>query len=200
LDWILIELNFATMSSFPYSGQAPIAFSGKHNGRVNIVTPDMGVKFSMMDRVPARQCVTYRDANAGLWDDTVLSNTYYSSANIQILQNAIRRGVYDRSNQQYLLGEQDCTELKTIMRSIFLQYSRNLPDRIAEQIQELNRMVVNDVVQRLYSETQGYLQYIRDASSLVVPMAHPVMSNTHNKQLTMHSWFGNKSTSSSSRP
>jgi hypothetical protein len=143
----------------------------------------------MYDKIPANQCVTFRNATEGLWNDTVLSKAFFSQQNIQIIQNGIRAGVYHRSNGQYVVGPQDCDSLKIIMRSVFLQYSANQPSNIPQQIQELNKIVLNYCVQQVYSEAQGYMKYIDDASTLVVPIAHPVQASNTDRQLELKSWF-----------
>lgn len=161
----------------------------QNNGRVNIKSPNTSALFQMYDKIPANQCVTFRNATEGLWDGTPLSNAFFSQENIQILQNGIRAGVYHKSNKQYVIGPQDCDSLKIVMRSVFLQYSANQPDNITQQIQQLNKMVLNYCIQQVYSEAQGYMKYIDDASTLVVPIAHPVQVDTRDKQLEFKSWF-----------
>lgn len=160
-----------------------------NNGRVNIKTPNTSALFEMYDKIPANQCVTYRNATEGLWNETPLSQAYFSHQNIQIIQNGIRAGVYERSNGQYLIGAQDCDSLKIIMRSVFLQHAANQPNNISKQIEELNKIVLNYCIQQVYSEAQGYMKYIDDASTLVVPIAHPVQSSTGDKTLEFKGWF-----------
>jgi hypothetical protein len=160
-----------------------------NNGRINIKSPDTSALFQMYDKIPANQCVTYRNATAGLWNETPLSQSYFSQQNIQILQNGIRAGVYHKSNGQYVIGPQDCDSLKIIMRSVFLQYSANKPTNFAEQIAELNKIVLNYCIQQVYSEAQGYIKYVDDASTLVVPIAHPVQASNNDRQLELKAWF-----------
>jgi hypothetical protein len=160
-----------------------------NNGRINIKSPNTSALFKMYDKIPANQCVTFRNATEGLWNDTVLSKAFFSQQNIQIIQNGIRAGVYHRSNGQYVVGPQDCDSLKIIMRSVFLQYSANQPSNIPQQIQELNKIVLNYCVQQVYSEAQGYMKYIDDASTLVVPIAHPVQASNTDRELELKSWF-----------
>ena len=159
------------------------------NGRVDIKTPNTSDLFKMYDKIPANQCVTFRNPTEGLWDDTYLSIAFFSKENIQILQNGIRAGVYKKSNGQYTIGPQDCDSLKIIMRSVYLQYAANQVNNIPEQINELNKIVLNYCIQQVYSEAQGYLKYIDDASTLVVPIAHPVMADNTDRQLLLKSWF-----------
>jgi hypothetical protein len=160
-----------------------------NNGRVDIKTPNTSHLFQMYDKIPANQCVTFRNPTEGLWNDTNLSLTFFSQQNIQILQNGIRAGVYHKSNGQYLIGQQDCDSLKIIMRSVYLQYAANQVNNIPEQVAELNKIVLNYCVQQVYSEAQGYVKYINDASTLVVPIAHPVMADNTDRQLFLKSWF-----------
>lgn len=162
----------------------------KYNGRVDIFNPPKSCNvFDLYDKIPAKQCSTYVNATEGIWNETNLSKTYFSRENIQIIQNAIRRGIYEKSNKQYIIGEQSCDDLKMIMRSIFLQHSKNLPYNIQEQIIELNKIVVKDCINRIYSEARGYMQYIRDASTLVVPIERPVYDKIDDKELIFKSWF-----------
>jgi hypothetical protein len=160
-----------------------------NNGRVDIKSPNTTDLFKLYDKIPANQCVTFRNATEGLWNDTLLSTTFFSKENIQILQNGIRAGVYFKSNSQYTIGSQDCDSLKIIMRSIFLQNAINLPNDIASQINELNKLVLNYCIQQVYSEAQSYLKYLDDASTLVVPIAHPIKADSKDRTLEFSKWF-----------
>ena len=159
------------------------------NGRVDIKSPDTSNLFALYDKIPANQCVTFRNPTEGLWNDTTLSMAFFSQQNIQMLQNGIRAGVYNKSNGQYTIGQQDCDSLKIIMRSVYLQYAANQVNNISDQVTELNQIVLNYCVQQVYGEAQGYMKYINDASTLVVPIAHPVMADNTDRQLFLKSWF-----------
>jgi hypothetical protein len=159
------------------------------NGRVDIKTQNTSKLFEMYDKIPAHQCTTFRNPTEGLWDETILSKVFFSQQNIQLLQNGIRVGVYNKSNRQYVIGPQDCDVLKIVMRSVYLQNAANLPSNIKEQVGELNKMVLDYCIQQVYGEAQGYMKYINDVSTLAVPISHPVMANNTDKQLFLKSWF-----------
>ena len=159
------------------------------NGRIDIQSPDTKSLFNMYDKIPAHQCTTYRNPLEGQWDDTPLSNAYFSKENIQIIQNGIRAGVYKQSNNQYVVAPQDCDSLKIVMRSIFLQYSANLPGNVSNQIEALNQMVLNFCIQQVYSEAKGYMKYLSDASNMYVPIAHPILAKDDDKELVLKPWF-----------
>lgn len=160
-----------------------------NNGRVDIKTPSTSTLFQMYDKIPANQCVTFRNATEGLWSSSPLSQAFFSEQNIQIIQNGIRAGIYHMSNGQYTIAPQDCDSLKIVMRSVFLQNSANQPNNISQQILQLNKIVLNYCIQQVYSEAQGYMKYINDASTLVVPISHPVMANDTDRQLELKPWF-----------
>ena len=159
------------------------------NGRVDIKTPNTSTLFELYDKIPANQCATFRNPTEGLWTDTNLSLAFFSSQNIKILQNGIRAGVYHKSNGQYTIAPQDCDSLKIIMRSVYLQNAANQTNNVPSQVYELNKIVLNYCVQQVYSEAQGYMKYLDDASTLVVPIAHPVMSDNTDRELEFKSWF-----------
>jgi Family of unknown function (DUF5761) len=159
------------------------------NGRIDIKSPNTSALFQMYDKIPANQCVTFRNATEGLWTDTALSTTFFSKENMQIIQNGLRAGIYKLSNGQYVIGPQDCDSLKIIMRGIFLQHAANQLDNIPQQIEALNKIVLNYCIQQVYSEAQGYMKYLDDASTLVVPIAHPVMADNSDRELEFKRWF-----------
>ena len=159
------------------------------NGRIDIKSPNTSTLFEMYDKIPANQCVTFRNPTEGLWTDTYLSQAFFSQQNIQILQNGIRAGVYQKSNGQYTIAPQDCDSLKIVMRSVYLQNAANQPNNITQQVFELNKIVLNYCIQQVYSEAQGYLKYIDDASTLVVPIAHPIMTDNTDRELEFKTWF-----------
>ena len=75
------------------------------------------------------------------------------------------------------------------MRSVYLQHSANQTNNITSQVSELNKIVLNYCIQQVYSEAQGYMKYLDDASTLVVPIAHPVMADNTDRELEFKTWF-----------
>lgn len=162
-----------------------------NNGRVNIFSPPKTCNnvFDLSDKIPIKDCTSYLNANEGIWNNTLLSKTFYSKENIQIIQNAIRNGVYLKSNKQYIVGEQSCDDIKIVMRSTFLQKSKNQPDNIQGQIRELNDIVIDYCVKNVYSSAISYVKYLRDVNTLVVPIERPVDVKENDKELIMKPWF-----------
>tara|TARA_B000000557_G_scaffold193543_1_gene158980 strand:- start:806 stop:1291 length:486 start_codon:yes stop_codon:yes gene_type:complete len=150
------------------------------NGRINVLDNNMNNVFSLYDKIPVNDKMGYRDAMKGNWIRSRLSNLYFSAENIQIIQNAIRAGVYKKSNNQYIIAPQNEDTLKIIMRSIFLQNSSNMLNNITAQIIDLNDIVVNYCVPKLLGEAKGYIKYKEDISNLAVPINRPI--STYNSK------------------
>ena len=160
------------------------------NGRVDILQPDPSLQFSLYDKIPCDSKSTeYRDALKGNWKESPLSLTFFSAQNIQILQNGIRAGVYNLSKGHFTISPQCTDTLKIIMRSVFLSYSANKPDNISSQVSALNQIVLDYCIPQVYGEAQGYMKYLEDASTLVVPISHPVKSDVKDKTLSEKIWF-----------
>ena len=159
-----------------------------YNGRVNILTPNIDNLFNMKEKIP-QHSFDYRDAVTGNWYKTKLSDLFFSNENIELLQNGIRAGVYKISNNKYIIDKQNYDELKVIMRSIFLQNSKNKPNDITGQINILNNMVLDYAIKQVYGEVNGYIKYKYDISTLAEPISHPTMSKINDKQLEFKKWF-----------
>ena len=101
---------------------------------------------------------------------TCLGETYFSRDNINILQEGIINAVYNKSNGKYVIGKQSEDELMIVMRSIYFQYGKNLNFNIKEQIKDLNTKVINWCVDEIISNINQYYSYIKNVSTLPVPM------------------------------
>ena len=162
-----------------------------YNGRINIIEPESpDVVFRMQERLAVKNKATeYREALTGTWENNVLSNAFFSAENIQIIQNGLRAGVYEMSAKQYVIAPQNIDTLKVIMRSIYLQYAEHYPNKITEQIERLNKLVLDYAVPTVYNEAVGYVKYRIDQSTLVVPLAIPQHHDRNYKQLQLKNWF-----------
>ena len=159
------------------------------NGKINIMGPNISAKFSMMDKIPINTNTNYQNVLTGNFERSRLSDTYFSKQNIQIIQNGIRKGVYDKSQSRILVDNQPEDQIVTVMRAMYLQHSKNLETNISQQIVELNTLVLNYCIVSVFNEAVAYLNYKEDASTMHIPMQHPIYSNKTNKTLEQKAWF-----------
>lgn len=102
-----------------------------------------------------------------------LTNLYFSQMNVHGLQEAIRYQVYVRSGNKHVIGKQSEDELKVVMRSVYLEYGRNVPYDIITQVKELNGRVIEYCVDNILSEINMYMYYLEDISTMPQPLARP---------------------------
>lgn len=159
----------------------------KSNGRIQLL--DAHNSMSFHDRNLSTKPQSFFDAMTGNWENTPLSLAFFSAENQQILQNGLRAGVYNMSGRRFSIAPQSYQEIKIIMRSIFLQEAQNIPGNVTAQITQLNKLVLNQMIPQVYNEVKGYLIYIRDASTLVVPLATPVNTVSSDKTLELKPFF-----------
>ncbi len=107
-----------------------------------------------------------------------VSDLFFSDMNSDALQDAIRYQVFVRSDQLYTIGRQSETELSAIMRSVFLEYGRNIQSDVLAQVRDLNARVLDFAVPQVLQEVRAYKQYLRDASTLPVPLDHARLLTT----------------------
>jgi hypothetical protein len=132
------------------------------------------------------------DLIRGNYTATPVSDSFFSVSNMNYLQHAMKRAVYERSGpRKWDIDDQSIDELKVIMRAMYLQYGRNDPTQsVKDQVAELNSIVVEWAVPRIMSEIEAYLHYLNDISTMPVPMTHPVnMSTAGTKSGTFNRFF-----------
>lgn len=149
-------------------------YDSENKGRITLDRTQNGTPFFIQDMIPKNEKTNYFNATQHMSNPSILSNAFFSGENIEIIQNGIRAGVFKMSNQKHIIDKQDYDQIKIIMRSVFLQYSLNQPDNIAEQIQSLNNIVLEYCIPKIHSELVSYLKYKEDITTLPVPQDNPV--------------------------
>lgn len=167
----------------PFTSPSPSAY----NGRVNLSAIGKGSSAPISDTFQGIPGFDYQktaetnfqmDMLRGNWEDTTLSSAFFNANNVKTVQNLIRRKVYEKSKTKgYVIDNQSVDELKIIMRATYLQYGRNLPTNIPQQVQELNERVANWSVPHILSAVEHYMYYLDDISHMPVPMEHAVNVN-----------------------
>lgn len=158
------------------------------NGRIDLTNDTYGTPLFLQDKIARDDKTNYYTTIKHTLQPSNLSNLFLSHQNINIIQNGIKAGVYNLSDKKYIIDRQSNDTLNSIMSSIFLEYSLHQPDNLTKQIQDLNTIVIDYCVPKIYGEIKGYLQYKYDASTLVVPLDKPI-STYNNKELVLKNFF-----------
>lgn len=152
--------------------------TNRNNGRVSLIGKDVSTAppFMMFSQDnPNRPLNDFHVQDNSLLKNlqpTHVSDLFFGVPNVNALQEAIRYRVYVETDGKQIIDRQSETELMIVMRSMYLQYSRNSPYNVKEQVRELNAQVLDYCVPKVVSELFAYLQYLKDASTIPVPLAH----------------------------
>lgn len=130
------------------------------------------------------------DMLRGNWEKSELSDLFFKPENVCIIQNSIRRFVFNNSQPKgYLIDDQSVDELKIIMRAIYYQYAKHLPFNLSGQIEELNQYVVNWSGPHVLSAVDHYYYYLNDISHMPIPLAQSInLSSAGTKSLPFNNF------------
>jgi hypothetical protein len=121
-----------------------------------------------------------------LYGETLLTFLFFSEKNIDNIQNLIKFVVHRET--KYVIDNQSMNELLIIMRAVFLEYSRHpklitedmskkerneLLKQYSQEVERLNTIVINQIVPKIISQLQQYIDYLKDASEQPYYMDKP---------------------------
>lgn len=109
----------------------------------------------------------------GIHDKSDLNQYFFSDKNINRIQFMLKEEIFKQSNGRFQIDRQSDSELVQVMKSVYLRYARNLPYQIAEQVAQLNRIVIREIVPYVLSEIYGYYGYLRDIQRTPTPIDRP---------------------------
>lgn len=112
-----------------------------------------------------------KNAVSNRYEYNNLQRQYFSQKNINSLQSKIRKSVYKRA--KHIIHNQDTKVLKTIMKSIFLQYGKNLETDLIGQVNMLNKFVLNYSINNIISNIELYMTYRKSISYIPIPLSNP---------------------------
>jgi len=162
----------------------------KGNGRVDISGDVRHKSFPLYETTETDVNRNVEFSVRTLQTSTPLSDLFFSRQNLDILQNSIRKAIYDKTDGKSIIDRQSDIELEIVMRSIYLQYSQNRDDNLISQVEDLNLLVQDYCIPIVYSNMLQYMQYKKDISELPVPLQHSVKPSIKgDKSLMLNPFF-----------
>jgi len=113
----------------------------------------------------------------------LLSTTFYSKENMDLINKGITLAVFKVSKGEYYIGKQSDKHLMIAMRAIYHEHARHLPYNIKGQIKELNMQVIKSAVPGIITNLSQYIGYVKDASSIPDPIGRPLNVNNLDRTL-----------------
>ena len=143
------------------------------NGRVTLTNENIK-DMKMFDNENKMNNNFQVEALYGIQETSTLNQLFFSKKNMDIIQNMIRYTVYEKSEKKFVIDRQSDVELEIVMRSIYLQHSPNLPNKIKEQIQYLNKLVSDWCSEQIIPEVSQYFGYMKELEYMPVPIDLPL--------------------------
>jgi hypothetical protein len=119
-----------------------------------------------------------------------LTELYYSQSNINLLQDSIIKGIYNNpETYRHKISKQNEDQLLIIMRSIYLQYCKNQPNNIQQQIHDLNKFVLDYSIPNIITAIKQYKGYFNDITKTKEVINMPIYVSTKGDKSLMPRHF-----------
>lgn len=103
---------------------------------------------------------------------------FFSKENMKKIQKDIKKEIHKRTKGKFkVLVDQDEGELLIAMRGIFMDYSYFLPYNIEEQIETLNKTLINFIVPDMITQMKQEYGYRRDFEQPYRLIPRPINSS-----------------------
>lgn len=141
-----------------------------------------------------------------LYGETPLTFLFFSEDNIHNIQNVTKMSVFKQMN--YVISDQNVTDLQIVLRSIFLAYSEHPPlldetmpkeeinillKMYTNEVARLNELVINTIVPLICSQLQQYISYLQDCSRGLQPIPRSIntsVAGTKAYRSATNVWLG----------
>lgn len=119
---------------------------------------------------------------------TPLSELFFSNYNLDLIQRGLRQSVKDKTGLS--IDKQNPTDLLQFMRTVYINNAMAPDTEICEQVKWMNTKVIEITERQVISGISGYVDYLRDASTLYVPNAIPQNTSLYGKKIDINNKIG----------
>ena len=138
------------------------------NGRISNLEGNNLISYDFFNETRSDPNAFRTQAIKNIHSESRVSNLFFSKENMDILQDGIRFVVFKKTKE--VISKQSEPELQVIMRSIYLQYSKNLNTNIIEQVKDLNSKVLDYTVSYIANQIHNYKIYTNDITNMPIPL------------------------------
>jgi subtilisin-like proprotein convertase family protein len=101
---------------------------------------------------------------------TPLVASYFSDANIQVIQKKLKNVVKKHTN--LTIDNQSCEQLYQVMLYVYRMFGKNVTQNVSIEVNYLNDIVINEISPSVISNVLQYINYIKDISKPPQIMPH----------------------------
>jgi hypothetical protein len=108
-----------------------------------------------------------------------LTQIFFSAENMKRIQKLMRKEITMRTKGEFRLDvDQDETKLLIVMKSVYNEHARFLPDKVVRQVKALNKKVIDYIAPDMVTEIKQEYGYIKEINEPLKPMMRPVNVNS----------------------
>lgn len=116
-----------------------------------------------------------KNALKGIASESDLSRLYFSDENMKRIQKMIKQEIKKQTKGKFILEtDQDPRDLFILMRSVYMEQARFLPNEIVRQVKRLNKRVVDEAVPGMITEIKQYYGYLKEINKPLTPIPRPM--------------------------
>lgn len=97
---------------------------------------------------------------------------FFSMENLRNIEAELTKRVKEETT--YVIDRQSQQAIEIIMRYVFDEHARYLPDDVPGQVKVLNEKVLEQLVPMVVTNLKRYLEYLRDVTTLPMPLDRAV--------------------------
>lgn len=113
-----------------------------------------------------------------------LSKIFFSDSNIKRVQRLLKKEIYDRSNGKYKMEvDQEEKELVYVMRAIYIEFAKFVPNQIVRQVKLLNKKVIEQIMPSIISSIKHKEGYLKRINNPINPIQLPINVNNAGRNL-----------------
>lgn len=143
--------------------------------------------FLLLQQSPKSNSTFMKDTQKtinNLTNNSELSKMFFSDINIKRIQKLLRTEIFTRSKGKFKMDvDQDEKELVYVMRAIYIEHARYIPNQIVRQVKILNKKVIDEVMPSIITSIQHNYGYLKRINNPIDPIQRPVNVNNAGRKL-----------------
>tara|TARA_R110002074_G_scaffold247205_2_gene419193 strand:- start:1226 stop:1606 length:381 start_codon:yes stop_codon:yes gene_type:complete len=121
--------------------------------------------------------------------DTPLANRFFSNGNVNLIQQGLANEIRNRTGG-INIDRQNTDDLALIMRQIYITNVFNPYGQLVEQVNFLNKQVLQMTTSQVMTGLSQYIGYLRDSTRQPMPLHQPVSTSTYGNKMPFNNKIG----------
>lgn len=111
----------------------------------------------------------------GIQSESELSKLFFSDENFKRLQRMIKKEVFIRTKGEFRLDiDQEQRDLFIVMRAVYMEHARFLPNFITKQCKRLNEKVITSIIPEILTSVRQEYGYLKEINKPLTPIPRPI--------------------------